>query len=249
MKKASTNKRDGVPMYARIYEQIRSGIRAGKLKIGDRLESERQLAARHSVSLMTARQAMTGLERDGLVERRRGSGTYVSAPRINWNQLHSFTEEMRARGLEGSSRLLSTTLVRADETAAAHLGVAPGAPLARIERLRLGAGEPLAVEDCKLPLDRFPHLLNHHFESASLFKILEQEYGVRIARAEETIEAQPASKRIAGLLAIPVGSPVLYLTQVLCTSHSEPIAVATAWYRGDRHHFRIVRTRESGRIH
>lgn len=248
MKKAA-NRRDIVPIYARIYEQIRSQIRSGELKVGDRIESERQLAARHKVSVMTARQAVTSLEHDGLVERRRGSGTYVSSPRINWNQLQSFTEQMSARGIPCSSRLLSATMVRADDNAAARLAVTPGAPLVRIERLRLGGAEPLAVEDCLLSLDRFPQLLNHRFERSSLFQILEQEYHVRIARAEETVEAQAAGKRIANLLAVPAGSPVLHLTQVLCGTRSQPLVFASAWYRADRHHFKIVRTREGGAIH
>ena len=246
MRKTS-NRRGPVPIYAKIYDQVRSRIRSGELKIGDRIESERQLAARHKVSLMTARHAVASLELDGLVERRRGSGTYVSAPRINWNRLHSFTEEMAARGISCSSRLLSATVARAGEDTAAHLGVNAGAALARIERLRLGDSEPLGVEDCLLPLDRFPLLLNHRFESASLFQILEREYHVRIARAEETVEAREAGKRIGGLLGISAASPVLYLIQVLSDTHSRPIAVASAWYRADRHHFKIVRTRESGK--
>jgi GntR family transcriptional regulator len=247
--KKTANRRDGVPIYARIYEQIRSEIRSGELKIGDRIESERQLAVRHKVSVMTARQAVSSLERDGLVERKRGSGTYVSSPRINWNQLQSFTEQMGARGIPCSSRLLSVSMVRADDNTAAQLGVAREAPLVRVERLRLGGPEPLAVEDCLLPLDRFPNLLSHRFERSSLFQILEQEYHVRIARADELIEAQAASKRIAGLLGITAGSPVLHLTQVLLAVRSQPVAVSAAWYRADRHHFKIVRTRESGGIH
>ncbi len=233
-----------VPIYARIYEDIRSRIRSGEWKVGDRIESERRLAERYKVSVMTVRQAIAGLERDGLVERRRGSGTYVSAPRINWNRLTSFSEEMNARGIEASSRLLSTSVVRADDATAAQLQIATGAPVARIERLRLGGGEPFSVEACLLALDRFPRLLNHRFEQTSLFHILENEYEVRISRAEELVEAQVADKRIARLLCVRVGSPVLHLTQVLSAADNHPVALSNAWYRADRHHFRIVRARE-----
>src|SRR5215510_5758084 len=74
--------RNGTPVYKRIQNAIRTRIESLELQPGTPVASERELARLHKVSLMTARHALAGLEREGLVERRRGAGTFVAAPKI-----------------------------------------------------------------------------------------------------------------------------------------------------------------------
>src|SRR5215471_15185570 len=95
----SQKSRSGLPAYQRIQSTIRKRIDAGQLRPGDAVSSERDLAKLHQVSLMTARHALATLEREGLVERRRGIGTFVAAPKIHFNRLMSYTEQMSARNL------------------------------------------------------------------------------------------------------------------------------------------------------
>ena len=97
---------NGVPAYKRIQTSILKRLEAGQLKPGDLVESERELARLHGVSLMTARHALAGLERQGKVLRRRGAGTFVAPPKIHFNKLMSYSEQMSARGLNISSKLL-----------------------------------------------------------------------------------------------------------------------------------------------
>src|SRR6516225_6168431 len=97
----------GLPAYQRIQLTIRKRIDAGQLRPGDAVSSERDLAKLHQVSLMTARHALATLEREGLVERRRGIGTFVAAPKIHFNRLMSYTEQMSARSLTAGSKALS----------------------------------------------------------------------------------------------------------------------------------------------
>src|ERR1035441_4329058 len=107
----SGNHRNGTPVYKRIQNAIRKRIESSELKPGDLVASERELARIHKVSLMTARHALAGLEREGLVERRRGAGTFVAAPKIHFNKLMSYTEQMSGRGLAVSSKLLSPNVI------------------------------------------------------------------------------------------------------------------------------------------
>lgn len=86
--------RNGVPAYQRIQAKISKIIEAGQLRPGDVVPSERELARVHDVSLMTARHALASLEKQGVVERRRGVGTFVAAPKIHFNKLMSYTEQM-----------------------------------------------------------------------------------------------------------------------------------------------------------
>src|ERR1035437_9949602 len=92
------------PAYRRIQYALRKRIEAGELQPGDAVPSERELARSHEVSLMTARHALAELEHDGLVDRRRGAGTFVALPRIHFNRLASFTEQMASRGLPARAR-------------------------------------------------------------------------------------------------------------------------------------------------
>src|SRR6202451_2955051 len=90
---------NGLPAYQRIQGTLRKRIDAGDLRTGDAVPSERDLAKIHSVSLMTARHALASLEREGVVERRRGIGTFVGSPKIHINKLMSSTEQLAGRGL------------------------------------------------------------------------------------------------------------------------------------------------------
>jgi len=127
--------RNGVPAYKRIQGGILKRIEAGQLKSGDAVDSERELAKIHRVSLMTARHALADLEREGMVERRRGAGTFVAPPRIHFNKLMSFTEQMVSRGLSGCSRVLSATVIDNEPEIAARLALPSSSRMIRIERL------------------------------------------------------------------------------------------------------------------
>src|ERR1700738_2304209 len=97
---------NGTPAYQRIQNAILKRIESGQLHPGDAVASERELAKIHQVSLMTARHALASLEREGVVERRRGIGTFVATPKIHFNKLMSYTEQMASRGLSVGSKVL-----------------------------------------------------------------------------------------------------------------------------------------------
>src|SRR6202051_1866453 len=107
----SGNHHKRTPAYKRIQGQIRDRIASAALKPGDAVASERELAKTHKVSLMTARHALAGLERDGVVERRRGAGTFVASPKIHFNKLMSYSEHMSSRGLTPRSRILVAKII------------------------------------------------------------------------------------------------------------------------------------------
>ena len=134
-----------MPAYRRIHRIIRQRIETGHLRPGDIVDSERELSRAHQVSLMTARHALAELERDGLVERRRGSGTFVAPPKIQFNRLTSFTEQMATRSLAPQSKVLSSRIIQSEPDIAARLGLSPMTPLLVIERLRQAVGESDAV--------------------------------------------------------------------------------------------------------
>src|ERR1700689_3485076 len=94
------------PAYRRIQSAIRQRIDSGRLRPGDVVDSERELARIHGVSLMTARHALAGLGQEGVVERRHGAGTFVAPPQFHFNKLLSYTEHIASLGLSARSRIV-----------------------------------------------------------------------------------------------------------------------------------------------
>jgi GntR family transcriptional regulator len=233
----------GMPAYQRIQAVIRQRIERGDLQPGDALDSERSLAKLHKVSLMTARHALIELHREGLVERRRGSGTFVATPKIQFNKLMSFTEQMAGRNLKPHSQVLSSRIIRDEHDIAARLALPPGSPLLVIERLRAAAGEPFALETCYLSSTQFRGLVDAGLDRGSLFTILKRDYGIEVAYAEEAIDATVADQRTAKLLHLLRNAPLLRIRQLIFSNNGKPITYVLGSYRSDRHVVMIRRTR------
>src|SRR5438445_5455453 len=239
----STNGQSALPAYQKIQGSIRERIDAGDLKPGDAVASERELARLHRVSLMTARHALAGLEREGIVSRRRGAGTFVAPPRIHFNKLMSYTEQMASRGLAPSSAIILAKISESEEEIAARLGRPAATQMVKIERVRHSSDEPFAFETCYLPADEFPGLVKAPLGKVSLFATLENDYGVELAYADEEVDATAADMRVGELLAVPRGAPLLRMRQVIFSSKSKPVIYVIGLYRSERHSLFIRRFR------
>ena len=237
------NGRNGTPAYQRIRSIIWKRIEAGQLKPGDVVDSERELAKIHRVSLMTARHALTSLEREGVVERRRGAGTFVAPPKIHFNKLMSYSEQMASRGLVAGSELLCNKIIDYEPEIAARLAITPNHRLVKVERLRHAANEPFALEVCYLSAEEFGGLVSAPLGRGSLFSTLERDFGVELAHADEEVDATAADSRIAELLGVPRGTPLLRIRQVIYSTKGKATIYVLGFYRSDRHTLLIRRFR------
>ena len=235
--------RNEQPTYKRIQNVIRRRIETGQLKPGDVVDSERELAMLHKVSLMTARHALVDLAREGIVERRRGAGTFVAPPKIHFNKLMSYTEQMSSRGLMAQSKLVSSGVLDDEPDIAARLSLSATTHLTMIERVRKAGDEPLALESCYLSAQEFPGLVAASLERGSLFSTLENRYGVELAYADEEIDATAADPKTAELLAVPRGSPLLRMRQLIYTNKGKAVIYVLGLYRSGRHTLLIRRFR------
>jgi GntR family transcriptional regulator len=232
-----------MPVYKKIQNAIRKQIDDSKLHPGDAVASERELSRIHKVSLMTARHALAGLEREGVVERRRGAGTFVASPRIHFNKLMSYSEQMSSRGLAPRSRILAAKVITHDAEVAARLGLPATSQLVKIERLRQTGEDPFALETCYLPADDYAGLVNVSLGRVSLFATLERDYGIELAYADEEVDATAADAHIADLLGVAWGSSVMRIRQVIYSSKGKAIIYGVGFYRSERHTLFIRRFR------
>ena len=234
---------NGTPAYKKIQAAILKRIESGTLKVGDPVDSERELARIHGVSLMTARHALVSLEREGMVRRRRGAGTFVAPPKIHFNKLMSYTEQMSGRGLSVSSKILSFAVTNGADDIAARLALPAGSRLVKLERLRLGGKEPFAVETCYVSADEFKGLTPASVARGSLFSILKYDYGLEISHADEEVDATIADPHTARLLGIAHDLPVLRMRQVIYSTNGKASIYVLGLYRSDRHTLFIRRYR------
>jgi len=241
-RRAQKKSANPAPAYRWIAGELTQRIQSGRLRPGDAVPSERQLAAEFGVSLMTARHALQELTAEGALLRRPNVGTFVAPARIHFNKLTSFTEEMLARGGVPRSRILSATLTSREPEVCSRLALPAGKELARFERLRLSQSQPFSIETCYLPALRFHGILQLHLERKSLFSALAEVYAVSISHADEEIDATSADARTSRLLQVPLGSPILRIRQVLY-GKAEPILYCVALYRSDRHSLLVRRFR------
>ena len=235
--------REAMPVYVRIQQTVRRGIEAGQLKPGDMVSSERELARIHRVSLMTARHALAGLEHEGIVERRRGMGTFVALPKIHFNKLMSYTEQMSSRGLTPGTRVIFSKIVEDEPEVAARLGLPASSRLIKIERVRQAGDDPFAMETCYLPEAGFTGLVDMPLGRASLFATLERDFDVDLAYSDEEVDATVAEGRVAEHLDVLRGAPLLRMRQIIYSSKSKPVIYVVGFYRSERHSLFIRRVR------
>ncbi len=236
---ARLKRNDPLPLYVQLKQALREDILAQRLHPQRPFPSERVLCARFHVSRMTVRQALVDLTREGLIYRRVGKGTFVSAPKIDQQlkTLTGFSQEMQLRGSKPASRVLEAKILPASQQVAEALHLSLGIEIVLLSRLRFADGIPLAVETVHLPHPFCPNLLRHDFAVESLYDVLEREYGYRLTRAEQTLEAALAGPREIGLLELVPPAAVLIMKRSTFTEQGVLIEYASSIYRGDRFKF------------
>ena len=239
-----------VPLHAQLEQALLKGIRDGELQSGARLPSEDELTARFAVSRTTVRTAIQGLMGRGVVEIRRGKGTFVTEPVITQEltELTGFVEDMQALGKVPSARVLDRRLVAASETVARQLAVQRGAMVARIQRVRLADGIPLSFDETYLPQELGTKVMSDDLESQPIFALLEQKYSTPLLEAEYRLAAVASHGTVARALGIAAGSPIFLIERTTYSDQRRPVDYERLYYRGDHIRFvtRLTRRQSAG---
>jgi GntR family transcriptional regulator len=230
------------PVYQAIADAIRKDISRRRLAPHTRLASEPELARLHGAARETVRRALATLAEEGVIYRRRASGSFVAEPRVDQtlDQLFSFSEFMVYRGLEPGTRLLQSETTRIDdpESEALHyLKLKPGSRVIHLRRLRTGSGEPLVIASTWLPEALFRGFLGHDLTQHSVYEIMSR-MGRKPTDAVQTIVAVTLDQEQAALLGVAPGAPALLIRRVGYAS-GVPVEYAVDYYRGDRTTFRV----------
>lgn len=226
-----------IPLHYQLMLIIKRNIVSETIRPGGQLPTEKEFCDAYGISRSTVRGALTELETEGLINRVRGKGTFISKKKLRRQsgRVYSFSKQMTAMGLEPSSRLLEFETVQAGEELAHLFKNQPGVELYRIMRLRLADGEPLLLETTFLPVKLYAGLTRDKLGGKqSLYDLLEQEAGIIPYIAEESYESMNFTKKIADLLECPAGSAGFYIERSARRANGELFEYTQAFMRGDR---------------
>jgi GntR family transcriptional regulator len=230
----SLDPKSSLPLYQQLERALREAIDKRVLSPDDALPAERDLAQDLAVSRITVRKALEGLVNEGLLTRRRGSGSFVAA-RIekNFAKLTSFSEDMRARGRAPRSVWLkrSEGTVTPEESLAMRLS--PGTPVFRFHRIRHADDAPMALEYCTIDASALRSL---KMVDNSLYEALEKT-GHRPVRALQRLRAMLLTAEQAKLLKSREGEAGLMVERIGFLSDGRAIEFSQSYYRGDTYDF------------
>ncbi|HEY7145818.1 MAG TPA: GntR family transcriptional regulator [Streptosporangiaceae bacterium] len=229
-----------IPLYFQIAESLKAAIRDGKLPPGERLDNELELAERLGVSRPTIRQALQRLVQDGLVQRRRGLGTVVLAPRVMRSvALTSLYDDLTETERHPATTVISVTEARCDAEVAQALSLPAGARVLCLERLRLADGAPLAIMRNTLPAGLLTGHPETELETAGLYQLIRRQ-GIELQAGEQVIGARRATAREARLLQTARGATVLTMSRTACDSSGRPVEHGSHAYLADRYSFKMT---------
>lgn len=228
-----------MPLFQQVKESIRRKILDGTYAPHQKLPSERQMIEAFSVSRITIRQALSQLQRDGLIFKINGKGTFVSMPKAQFDvsTLKGFGESAASIGQEAFSKLISITTDIPKDNVASCLGLSSGVRVTRIQRLRYLNREPLAFDITYAPTYVSDGFGNADLEQRDLFDVIENDCGIAIASARVNLESMICDGELAGFLNMEPGSAALHIERTILDGNGQPLLYENLFYRGDRFRF------------
>jgi GntR family transcriptional regulator len=227
-----------VPFYFQLSELLQNEIAIGRWMPGDRLPSEAELGSRVGLSRTTVRQALMRLEQKGLISRRKGHGTFVEGTRPRSWMIQSsegfFQDEWTRTGSTVTSKLVQAKAGPLPPWACDALGLPLQSHGATLERIRAIDGLVAMYNINHLPPSLADAALAHENPNESLYLRLKERAGVEVAGARRTLESVPAEEKLATMLEVPRGAPLLFVESVSWDINMQPFDCYQGWVRTDR---------------
>ncbi len=230
------------PIYLQICDLIREKIDSGEMSIGSRVWSENEIMEKFDVSRNTARKAIETLVVDGIVGRVQGKGSFVQRPKVEsgLQYLSSFSEEIIAKGLTPSSKVLCFERVHPNLVHAKNLKITEKEWVYKLERVRLADDEPIAHNVTFIPENLCPDLENYSFHENSLYKVLENKFHHVLSWQRTTVKPIVADERLSEILSVPVEAPLLQTESVSYLAGGTPIESNINIYLSERYEFTVL---------
>lgn len=233
--------------YEAIAAKLRKDITQGKYSAGQQLPLEKEMCAQYGVSRITIKRAMDQLVKQGLVVKRRGSGTFVKSlddtdvKELGMaNQFNGFTATFKGRQV--STKVLRFDIVHPTSEVANKLQMSTDDFIYYVVRVRSLEGHPIVIEYTQMPIQLIPGLKRQIIEK-SIYGYIENDLKLKIQSAHRTVRAIMPTEEEKKELAIEGILPLLEVEQVAFLDDGRPFEYSVAHHRGDRNVFRSVSIR------
>lgn len=229
------------PLYTQIKDQLRARILDGTYQAHQQMPSESKMTAAFKVSRITVRQALGDLQKEGLIFKIHGKGTFVSKPKAfqDLARLQGFGEAMSRMGYETFNQLVSFKNIPAGKAVAEKLRLKPRTLVSEIKRVRFLNREPISMDVSYLPVEIGDRLKKEDLATRDIFLILENDYGLHLGNADLQIESILADPALAQSLRVEEGSPILRIERLTFTTAQHPLDFEYLYYRGDAFQYRL----------
>lgn len=206
---------------------------------GQKIPSERVLSERFGVARMTLRHAIETYILEGKLERRPGSGTYISNQCYSLSaRCRSFSSEMKSRGLEPGNKLLTAKIISADKVNSSKLRIPLNSKILKFSRLRFGNEIPMAYQTTSIPVSYIGIIEDAELEG-SLEDLLQNRFGITIVTSQTEISGDFADQKTAKLLEIETTTPCLVKETIDMDQRSRSIMWNRTWYNAERFKIRF----------
>lgn len=238
-----------VPLHHQMRNYLLGCLERGELHPGQQLLRESEYATRFGISLAPVRQAILDLVKEGYFYRVPGRGTFVREQKVveKISILSSFSESMRAKGLSPDLRVIELRVGKVPSHIKTVLE-AGDEPFVLLQRVALVEGKAIALLSSSLPARLVPGLEKLELNGQSLYRTLEERYGIVPGRAESTIEVVRCRTNQSTLLGIPTGTPMLQVEGKTYDVTDQFVEFAQVLYRADRFRFTIESFRRDDRV-
>lgn len=230
-----------IPLYYQLENILREKIRLGEYAEGDPFPTEEQLVREYGVSRITVRQALSALEKDGLITRRRGKGSFVSEAkgRLEPMKLTGWVEDIIDMGIKTHTKIINFGFASPPKPVAERLRLGSDEKVLRIERVRLVQGAPISYTLSYIPPDLGAKINIKDLTIHPILNLLEKKCKLKITRGTQIIEATVADSRVASLLDVMTGAPLLKIERTVFDSSDRPVEYISILYRSDRYHYSV----------
>ncbi|MBA2898111.1 GntR family transcriptional regulator [Clostridium beijerinckii] len=236
---STINKNSNIPLYVQLMNILIEKIESS-MEENEKLDSEREICKKYAVSRTTVREALDELEKNNYIYKVQGKGNFIS-PRVVEQDLikvSSFTEEMKKRGKNPTSKLLNFEIMEANSKVSKKLNIEKNELVYKISRIRIADNIPMIYEMTYLPYERFKQLTKDMIEKNPLYEILKNTFNISITSAEEVIESVLINKLESVYLEIPQGQAGLKFERI-AYEQNEIVEYTITIARGDKYRYRV----------
>lgn len=235
-----------IPLYYQLETILRKRILSGEFQLDVPLPSEELLGKEYEVSRITVRHALSALEQEGIITRKRGKGTFVSekARSLESPRLSGFIEDIISMGIKTKTKLIDLSWMTAPENVRERLKLRKQDQTLRIEKVRLIKGNSFSHVFNYLPPDIGKNIPSDKLTEKPLLMILEDDLNIRVDTAIQTVEATIADAQLATLLEIRVGEPLLKVERTVFDVKQRPVEYVSVLYRADKYFYTVNLKRE-----